>query len=339
MMKRRIPNSECRTEVLRVRRASSIRHSAFCIRHLSAAFTLLEVLVAVAIMTATMALVAMIYTNTIKAWRLAQDAMDELHQGDFVIEQLVGALRSEAFFINNPKVYGFWLDDKGTQSSAHDEISFVTSSSAFLPSSSPLQNSLHRMWITIDQDKNGREGLAVRALPHIVKELDKNSVEPWIVSTRVKAFDCQVYDMGKKEWSDSWEDTNKIPNLIKITLTIQPVHAEDQPLVISRVVEIPIANAVTQAVAITAAPGAVPRAGPGAAAPGVGIGGRPGTGQPGPLPTGGFPAAGSGNNHGRQGNNNGRQPTSDPFGGSGGGSTRKPVAPLPPVNRGGRGGA
>lgn len=294
-------------------------------------FTLLEILVAVAILTTCMALVAMIYTNTIKAWRLGQNVMDELHQGDFVVEQLVSALRSEAFFQNNAKVYGFWLDDMGTQSHAHDEISFVTSSSAFIPSDSPLQNALHRIWITIGQDQNGKEGLAVRALPHIMKELDKNKSDPWIVSTRVKGFDCQVYDFQDKDWEDDWEDTNKIPNLVKITVTISPVHEEDPDLVISRIVEIPIATAVTSRVAITAGAGAggTNAAAAGAAGPGptVGIGGQPGR-QP-------LPAPGGGNvNTRRGGSSGGVKPMPGGSSGGGGGSQRGP--PALPGSGGGR---
>lgn len=254
----------------------------------TAAFTLIEVLVCVAILAMTMSLVAMIYSNTINAWRLAQGAMDELHQGDFIIEQVMTALRSATFFQNNGKVYGFWLDDNGTQSSAHDEVSFVTSSSAFMPSGSPYQNNLHRIFIGIDSDDEGREGLAVSALPHMKKELEKRDAPVWVVSTRVSAFDCQVYDFQKKNWSDDWDNTNKVPNLVKVTLTIKPLHEGDPPLVVTRVVEIPIAAASTSAVAAASAPGAgatnaVP-AGPGGIVPG-GPGTRPGV-LPIPLPGG-----------------------------------------------------
>ncbi len=297
-------------------------------------FTLIEILVSVAILTMCMALVAMIYTNTITAWRLAQESMDELHQGDFVIEQLVAALRSEAFFPNNPKVYGFWLEDRGTQSSAHDEVSFVTSSSAFIPSDSPLQNSLHRLFVTVGPDRTGHEGLSIRALPHIMKEMDKEKVEPWIVSARVTAFDCQVYDADLKSWGDSWDDTNKIPNLIKITLTIAPVHEDDPPMVISRVVEIPIAPAVTQAVASATSPAQV---GTNAAA---GAGGVVGIGSGQHLPNG-MPVSmpGSMGRTGSAGTGTGSRPTmpaiaptpggSSSFG-PGGTSGRKP-SPLPPT--------
>jgi prepilin-type N-terminal cleavage/methylation domain-containing protein len=290
------------------------------------AFTLIEILIAVAIMSLCMALVAMIYTNTIKAWRMGQNVMDELHQGDFVMEQIVSALRSEAFFPNNRQVYGFWLDDKGTQSSAHDEISFVTSSSAFLPSDSQFQNSLHRLFLTIDSDSNGREGLAVRALPHMAKEMKKNEAPVWIVSTRVKSLDCQVYDMGKKDWEDDWEDTNKIPNLVKVTITVSPVHEEDPDLVISRVVEIPIAPAVTQAVAVTtgAAAGGTNNAAGTVPVGGVGIGGINGGRNTGLPNSGRGGSSGSQTGSGRN-NNPGRS-----GGGFGGGSTRNNPTPLPP---------
>jgi hypothetical protein len=292
------------------------RVSAFP-RLLSSAFTLLEVLVAVAIMTTAMALVAMIYSNTIRAWRLGQSVMDELHQGDFIVEQVVGALRSTAFFQNNPKVYGFWLNDQGTQSSAHDEISFVTSSSAFLPSDSPMQNTLHRLFITIDSDKEGHEGLAVRAVPHMVKEMDKNKAEPWIVSSRVKAIDCQVYDFTEKRWSDDWEHTNRVPNLVKIAITVKPVHEEDPPLEITRVIEIPIAAATGSASVASSAAGVGTNAGTVAIGPG-GLLPSPGPNlrKIPPLP---------GQNAGRNNSNTPRMPT-----------PMSPGTPRPPSSSGGR---
>ena len=250
------------------------------------AFTLIEVLVSVAILSMTMALVTMIYTNTIKAWRLAQGAMDELHQGDFVIEQVMTALRSATFFQGNGKVYGFWLDDNGTQSSAHDEVSFVTSSSAFMPSGSPYQNNLHRIFIGIDSDDEGREGLAVRALPHMKKDIEKRDAPVWIVSSRVAGFDCQVYDFERKSWSDDWDNTNKVPNLVKVTLTIKPPHEGDPPLTLSRVIEIPIATASTTAAAAASAPGATSTTNAPIPSPGLvpaGPGGRP-VNRPGVLP-------------------------------------------------------
>lgn len=258
-------------------------------RRLRHAFTLIEVLVSVAILSMTMALVAMIYSNTINAWRLAQGAMDELHQGDFVIEQVMTALRSATFFQKNGKIYGFWLDDNGTQSSAHDEVSFVTSSSAFMPSGSPFQNNLHRIFIGIDSDDEGREGLAVRALPHMKKDLEKRDAPVWVVSTRVSGFDCQVYDFEKKSWSDDWDNTNKVPNLVKVTMSIKAPHEGDPPLIVSRVIEIPIATASTSAAAAASAPGADGTnavALPPGVAPGVPIN------RPGVLPMPGGPGGG-----------------------------------------------
>lgn len=276
-------------------------------------FTLIEVLVAVAILAMAMSLVAMIYSNTISAWRLAQGEMDELHQGDFVIEQVVGALRSAAFFPNNPKKYGFWLKDQGTQSSAHDEISFVTSSSAFIPTDSPMQNSLHRLFVGTGSDKSGHEGLAIRAAPHMKKDLDPDSLDVWIVSSRVSAFDCQVYDFDTKDWTDIWENTNKIPNLVKVTMTIKPVHEDDPPLVVSRIVQIPLSEASLGKLgtASPAAGGTNAAVGPGGMIPyqqgvgvGLGVGNIPGRGSPVPGGNSNNRGGGSSTHGGRSGPGN-----------------------------------
>ena len=296
-------------------------------------FTLLELLIAIVILITVVVLVASIYSNTLKAWNQAEGVIDELHQGDYIIEQVVGAIRSSAFFPNNRKIYGFWLDDRGASASAHDQISFVTSSSAFIPSDSPYQNSLHRLFITVDSDRQGRDGLVVRALPHMSKDKELADAEPWLVSSRVTGFDCRVYDWEQKDWSDTWEDTNKIPGLVKITLTIKPVKDDAPPLEISRVIEIPIAPAVSAAVAVARSGGGAITNGAGTrggvggfgvgggrnSGTGIGSGGNRGGGTSG-FGTGGssgsgWGGSGWGNNRGSGFNNGGNNRGSSGLGG------------------------
>jgi len=47
------------------------------------------------------------YSVTMNAWRRGSDLVDELRHSDFVMEQLVSALRSAAFFHTAPDKYGF----------------------------------------------------------------------------------------------------------------------------------------------------------------------------------------------------------------------------------------
>ena len=209
-------------------------------------FTLIELLVALTIMATAISIIWSTFSSTMKAWRQGSELLDGLHNGDFVMEQLFLALRSAAFFDSEPSIYGFHLEDR---SGGYDEdlISWVTSSSAFIPPNTSMQHGLHRLSVTIEPNDEGKAAVAVRAFSHF-SELEDDESDPWFVSERVKGLNCRVYNMEEEDWEDEWEDTNAVPSLVEITLTMDPIEEYGDPVVLKRMVEIPIAPAVTQAV-------------------------------------------------------------------------------------------
>jgi prepilin-type N-terminal cleavage/methylation domain-containing protein len=217
---------------------SKIQNSAF-------GFTLLEVLVAVVLLATAFTIIWSTFSTTINGWRRSTEFLDRITHGDFVIDQMVSSLRSTAFFKNRPDKYGFWLDSKGGGDAPRDEISWVTSGTAFMLPEDPLAKGVYRIMLSVDD-----KGLEVRSFQHLKEELEKNDAEPWVVSPRVIGLDCQVYNFEEKDWDDEWEDTNAVPSLVKITLFMEPVEKYEPPVKLQRVVEIPIAPAVTGAVVV-----------------------------------------------------------------------------------------
>ena len=70
---------------------------------------MIELLVSLVILTIALSIVFLTFTSTIKAWTKGGEMLDDLHHGEFVMEQLVTALRSTAFFQTRPDKYGFRL--------------------------------------------------------------------------------------------------------------------------------------------------------------------------------------------------------------------------------------
>jgi len=261
---------------------------------------MLELLVALTILVTAFAIIWSTFSATVRGWKRGSELLDELHHGEIVMEQIVAALRSTAFFDNNPGVYGFQLKNSGGGLGGEDSISFVTSGSAFIPPDSPLANGLHRIVIGIGDNKDGKPAVAIQAYPHLAdpEEID---VDTWYVSSEVKGFNCRVYvleeDAEKSsdgDWEDEWEDTNAIPSLVEINLFMDPLEEFGEPLKLTRLVEIPVAPALRGAVVMDGG-------GRGGSGSGSGSGGGATGGAGGSGTGGGGAAAGTGERQPRDG--------------------------------------
>ena len=213
-------------------------------------FTMLELLVALAITVAAFTIVWSTFSATVSAWRRGTELLDDMHHGEFVMEQLVSALRSAAFFNTAPDKYGFRMDNaSGGDYPAH-KLSWVTSGSAFIPPNSPLANGFHRLSVTVERNPDGNAAFAVRAYPHLAT-ISEDEVDPWYISTEVKGIRCRTYNFDEEAWEEQWEDTNSVPLLVEITLYMDPLQKYDDPVTMKRLVEIPVAGAVKKAVKST----------------------------------------------------------------------------------------
>jgi general secretion pathway protein J len=204
-------------------------------------FTLLELLVALAIFSLVAAMAGGAFWGITKAWNRGGELLEQLHYGEFAMGQLVTALRSAAWFSSKPEAFGFWLDDRGgTSDSAANKISWVTSGTAFLPPDSPYQNGLHRISVTVDSE-GGERGLVVRAWPHVSEEVEETDVDGWLVSSEVKGLSCEWYDFEDDRWSQDWEETNSLPKLLRVTMTMKPRKEFDEELELQRLVVLEVA--------------------------------------------------------------------------------------------------
>lgn len=207
-------------------------------------FTLVEILVALSVMVAAVTIVLMSFSNVVKATQRGEAMLDTLHHGEYTMEQLVSALRSAVFFNNEPDKYEFILEDNGSDSEPADIASWVTSSGAFIPPGSELADSLHRIYVSIEEDRDGMPALAISAHPHRIDPDDDEAedVDFWIVSRKVRGFNLRVYDEQGDTWEDDYDKKRSLPNFVEITLVVDPNDGETEPRQLHRLVQIPMAQ-------------------------------------------------------------------------------------------------
>lgn len=239
---------------------------------LRAAFTLIEVLVAVALLGLAMAMTFTTFYSVSKAWQRGTAMADDLDHGEYVMQQITCGLRSSFYppaggqatsnnaATNNPTAgisnatpvsgggYGFMLEDNGNGVGARDIISWVKTGTALLKVNDPLYKGLHRVRLSIEDDGDAGPAVAVRAWRPYANSITFNPLDilPHFVSGKVVGLDCRVakeMEGDKWDWLEVWENdaTNRLPLAVEITLYLEPLDHDEPPVEIRRTIEIPVA--------------------------------------------------------------------------------------------------
>jgi len=207
-------------------------------------FTLIELLLALMIFAMVMAMAGGAFWSIMRAWNRGGELLERLHYGEYAMEQLATALRGAAWFPSKPEAFGFRLDSAGgTGLDAENEITWVTGGTSFLPPDSPLRDGLHRLSVTVEGHGEGR-GLVVKAWPHLALETESKDVESVRVAAGVRGLACEWYDFEGETWSQEWEETNSLPKLVRVTMTMRPREGEREGLKLQRLVELEVAPAL-----------------------------------------------------------------------------------------------
>jgi prepilin-type N-terminal cleavage/methylation domain-containing protein len=216
-------------------------------------FTLVEMLVAVAILLLVTGVVYGVFSAVTKAWQRGQALTDDLHHGDFVMEQLVMGLRSAHY---RGLQDGFILEDHGDSAYSADVISWVKTGPALVGRQTEAAKSLHRVRFTVEEYPDGGRAAAVTfwgdAYLH-PEDFDPSDLEPEFLSRRIVGFHCRVATnnptSGELPWQDTWEDdlganlnlTNRLPHFVELTLYLDPLKDGEPPVEMKRCVELPVA--------------------------------------------------------------------------------------------------
>jgi hypothetical protein len=111
----------------------------------------------------------------------------------------------------------------------------------------PFVGTAHRVVFQVEEDGEGRPGVSVTAwrLMAQPEDFDAGAVEPTFISRKVVGFDCRCAEEIPEgdeeiEWLDLWEDTNRIPAAVEVSLYLEPPEEGGEPVELKRIVTLPI---------------------------------------------------------------------------------------------------
>jgi prepilin-type N-terminal cleavage/methylation domain-containing protein len=205
-----------------------------------AGFTLVEVLLAVTILSLVMVGVYGIWSASLKAWKRGGEATEVFQRQRVVMETLAELAQSAVYFAASPELYEI-IGAKNP--GLGDSVSFVTSSDAFLPPSEANDVGMRRVIISMEQDEYRRTYLAIVNQPALsVKDSSTKDLQAHVVSMDVSGFFVRYLDPRDGDWYDKWEDANIIPSAMEFTVTFGKPGDQIPPVTVTRAIDLPVAD-------------------------------------------------------------------------------------------------
>ena len=185
------------------------------------AFTLLEIMVALALLSVIVIAIYSSWRAILKGTAVAREVASASQRTRITMRTLEDSLLCACMFNASPSYYTFEADGESDFSS----FSFV----ARLPKSFPRSGKfgdldVRRLSFSIESGRDSTRQLVLRQNP-ILMEMDKDEQEnPLVLARNVSTFTVEYIDPKTGEWVPDWVNSNQLPREVRIQLAIS--HAD-----------------------------------------------------------------------------------------------------------------
>lgn len=186
----------------------------FCLSDRTRAFTLLEIIVAIAIFGLIVAAIFSSWMAIVRGAETGKRAAAAVQRSRIAVSTLENALMSARSFAADIEYYGF-VAENGNDAM----LSFV----AKLPPSFPRSGrfgdfDVRRVTFSLEAGPDSGNELVLRQNP-LLMDMDIDEKEhPLVLAKDVKAFEMEFWDVRSSDWLDEWTQTNQLPPLVRLTL-------------------------------------------------------------------------------------------------------------------------
>jgi len=236
------------------------------------AFTLVEILVAMGILSLVLTAIFSSWTAILRASKTGLEAAAEVQRARMAGRTIEETLGSAMMFGANVTDYAF-MAENGDKAS----LSFVARLSPSFPRSGKFEGmDVRRVTFSVQQGRDGSQQLVLRQCP-ILMEPDVDEKEhPLVLASHVKEFKTEFWDPRMHDWMDEWKLTNTLPTMVKVSLELgQKTYTSRKGEQLTRIVSLP-AIAVPPFWQVPRLPNMPPPGMPGGVQPGTQPGLSPG---------------------------------------------------------------
>ena len=179
-------------------------------------FTLVEILIAVSLVSVIFSFVFGVLTSNLEASQNAESRMEISHTGRFFIGRITGDLMA-ASLMPNSGIGSFTGKDLYRDGKSKDELFFTAFTRSYLTLLPPVDQSEIGYYFELLEDGSGR---LMRRESDVIDSQAETGGESFRLSDRVEEMTIRY--LGGEGWVDSWDSaTNPIlPKAVSIEITI-----------------------------------------------------------------------------------------------------------------------
>lgn len=189
------------------------------------AFTIIEVLLAVAIFTMIMAAVYSTWTAILRSARVGNDAAVEVQRSRVASRTLQDALVSAVMFEANIGLYAFEVDTSGEFAA----MSFTARLPAsFIGSGYFGDQRMRRVTFNVEPGNDGVSQFMLRQVPLMQTNFIPEQIHTLVLAREIASFKLEFWD-PREGWVAEWERTNRLPIQLRFQLAFGEPVERNQP--------------------------------------------------------------------------------------------------------------
>jgi len=204
------------------------------------AFTLVEILLAMAIFSIVIAAIYSTWTLIMRASHAGQETAAEVQRQRIVLWTIEDSLTCIQSFQASMKYYSY-TNFAGNDNES--ELSFTARLPEVFPRNGRFGGfNLRRLTFDVEPGLGSEKDLVLRQTP-VLMDMDPDERQtPLVLARDVKKFSVECWDTNAMDWVPEWDDTNNIPPVIRVSLALGGNPGANTPtpqLAVTRLIAIP----------------------------------------------------------------------------------------------------
>lgn len=180
------------------------------------AFTLIEIMVSIVIFALIVAAIYSTWVLILKSSQVGQAAAARTQRQRIAIRTIEDSLTCIQSVQASMQYYSFIV-----QNGDEPQFSFVSRVPDIFPRNGKFGDfNLRRLTFSVEPDANSVKNLVLRQTPILMSMDQDEQATPLILARDVQSFVTECWDTNKMDWDTEWDETNSIPPLVRVTLTL-----------------------------------------------------------------------------------------------------------------------